>query len=263
MERTEAPWSQGAGSIAGRLLAPVTGKVSALRRARMFHPSGLLCRAHVVTAPAERRLEPLATALAGPALVRFSSALWKQGEAPDVLGCALRFTREPLGVVAHEGDQDLLLATIQRPWTMPFAPFTTRRHDFFANTYFGVSPFEVEGLGRVEWRLVPEPAARASAARGGPDRRGRIARALREGTAVLGLELAPYAGPLKRPRPASFRRVVQLCLTSWLDDLDQEALRFDPFRTGRGIRPVGFVHDLRRATYARSQAERPPSTAPR
>ncbi|MEO8183439.1 MAG: hypothetical protein ABI895_31785 [Deltaproteobacteria bacterium] len=40
-------------------------------------------------------------------------------------------------------------------------------------------------------------------------------------------------------------------------DLDQEALRFDPFRAGRGVTPVGFVHALRRATYLASQRARP------
>ncbi len=40
-------------------------------------------------------------------------------------------------------------------------------------------------------------------------------------------------------------------------DLDQEALRFSPFQTGRGIVPSGFVHALRRATYPASQAARP------
>jgi hypothetical protein len=40
-------------------------------------------------------------------------------------------------------------------------------------------------------------------------------------------------------------------------DLDQEALRFDPFRAGRGIVPVGFVQWVRRLTYASSQRLRP------
>jgi len=39
--------------------------------------------------------------------------------------------------------------------------------------------------------------------------------------------------------------------------LDQEALRFDPFRDGRGIHPVGFVHAMRRWVYAASQWARP------
>lgn len=69
------------------------------------------------------------------------------------------------------------------------------------------------------------------------------------GQAVLVLEaqaslLSPYQ-PLAEVRVA--RRL----------DLDQEALRFSPFRTGRGIEPRGFVHGLRRAVYPVSQAVRP------
>jgi hypothetical protein len=40
-------------------------------------------------------------------------------------------------------------------------------------------------------------------------------------------------------------------------ELDQEALRFDPFRDGRGITPVGFVHSMRKLTYLASQRARP------
>jgi hypothetical protein len=38
---------------------------------------------------------------------------------------------------------------------------------------------------------------------------------------------------------------------------DQAQLRFSPFHDGAGLRPVGFVHSLRVATYASSQAARP------
>jgi hypothetical protein len=41
--------------------------------------------------------------------------------------------------------------------------------------------------------------------------------------------------------------------------LDQERLRFSPFRDGKGISPVGFVSGLRRATYLLSQLARPAS----
>jgi hypothetical protein len=79
---------------------------------------------------------------------------------------------------------------------------------------------------------------------------------MQEGRAVLVLEVSPYTGPLLPPQPARFKRVARLKLTGWLE-LDQEALRFDPFRNGRGLRPVGFVHAMRRATYAASQRHRP------
>jgi hypothetical protein len=216
----------------------------------MFHPRGVLCAARVEPAPARSELASVAEALAGVALVRWSSALWKRGEWTDVLGCALRFSTSPLAIEPKPGDQDLLLATIQRPWTMPLSPFTTRTHDFLANAYFGVSPFEVERLGRVEWRLAPLAPSPA-----GEDRRGRLALAMLQG-ARLSLELSPYPGPWRRPDPARFARVALIELTGELE-LDQEALRFEPFRSGRGLEPVGFVHGLRRATYSASQRRRP------
>lgn len=240
----------GTGQLVGDVMAPFTGALSALRHSRMFHPRGVLCGARVQPAPARRELASVAEALGGVALVRWSSALWKGGEWTDVLGCALRFTSPPLSIEPQPGDQDLLLATIQRPWTMPLSPFTTRTHDFLANVYFGVSPFEVEGLGRVEWRLVPVAPSPA-----GEQRRERLARAMAQG-ASLSLELAPYSGPWRRPSATRFARVAELLLTGELE-LDQEALRFDPFRSGRGLMPVGFVHALRRATYAASQRRRP------
>src|SRR6188768_1520949 len=110
-----AEWlSQTAGRFAGLALSPVTGVLSALRRSRMFHPRGLTCRADVEALPSHTCLPAPVAALVGPALVRWSSAWWKQGEWRDVLGCAIRFSTEPLGVEPRQGDQDLLLATIQR-----------------------------------------------------------------------------------------------------------------------------------------------------
>jgi hypothetical protein len=237
------------GWLAGLALSPITGGLSALRQSRMFHPRGLVCEAEVEAAAQTPVSRELAVRLAGPALLRWSSAWWKQGEATDVLGCALRFSSQPLRSEPHPGDQDLLLATIQRPWSMGAAPWTTDTHDFLANHYYGVSPFLVAGR-RVEWRLTPELGAPP-----GQSRAERLERALHEG-ACLRLELADYAGWWRRPLDSSFESVVRVRLRRFLD-LDQDALRFDPFRAGRGIEPVGFVHAMRRATYLTSQRARP------
>jgi hypothetical protein len=241
-----------AGWAMGLALSPVVGLISAARRSRMFHPTGLVCSARAEPAGnLGTAAASVAARLAGPALVRFSSAWWKSGEHIDVLGCAIRFTRGPLGAEPQPEDQDLLLATIQRPWSLPFAPLTTRFHDFLANAYFGVSPFEVPPLGRGEWRLVAE-YVRGS----GGSRRQRLAHAIAEGQAVLLLEWAPYSGPLAKPAIERFVPLLRIHLSGWLE-LDQRALRFDPFRGGRGLRPVGLVHHMRRAAYRASQALRP------
>src|SRR5581483_3247415 len=130
-----------AGVWAGWLLAPLTGTLSLLRRARMFHPEGAVYRARVETVPGPYAM--LGRRLEGPALARLSTAWWRSGkEWLDALGIAIRVGRDP-GAEAKRGDQDLLFATIRSPWTTPFAPLTTEQHDFLANDYYGVSPFEV------------------------------------------------------------------------------------------------------------------------
>lgn len=217
----------------------------------MFHPRGMICRAEVLPLASEAPAFAVAERLAGAALVRLSSALWKDREWPDVLGVALRFTDLPLTERPGPTDQDLLLATIRRPWTMLLAPFSTHFHDFLANDYYAVSPFDVRELGRVEWRIRPECSSPPGARRG-----ERLRSAVIAERASLVLEYAPYRPPWRFNDEAPFTPLARITLQEFAD-LDQEALRFDPFRAGRGIVPVGMIHALRRATYATSQFARP------
>lgn len=239
--------ADGAGRLVGLALAPITGLVAALRRSRMFHPHGIVTEAEVVADPAEPELAPLAARVAGPALARLSSAWWKnEREWTDALGLAVRLrARDTVDARPEPGDQDLLLATIRRPYTTPLAPLTTRVSDFLANDYYGVSPFLVDDFGRVYLR-----ARSARPGSDAPSRRARLEHDVAAGRAVLDLELA--AGPR-----GPWRRFARLRLTRVVAGVDQAALRFDPFRAGRGIRPTGFVHAIRRAAYAASQALRP------
>jgi hypothetical protein len=57
-------------------------------------------------------------------------------------------------------------------------------------------------------------------------------------------------GPGRRYHP-----LADVHLRSTLD-LDQEALAFSPFHTGRGIHPRGFINHLRRLTYPASARAR-------
>ena len=84
-------WGERLGAIAGWLWSPMTGTISLVRRARMFHPEGALYRAEVEPVR-ETPWPDVAKRLAGPALARLSSAWWRRGrELPDALGLALRF----------------------------------------------------------------------------------------------------------------------------------------------------------------------------
>lgn len=234
-----------AGRLVGAAAAPPVGAISAVRHARMFHPRGSVFSGRLD--PIAGRHHDVARRLAGRALVRMSGALSKrEAQRFEVLGVAVRISSAPIHFAEpRDGDQDLLFATIVSPLTMPLAPFTTRSGDFFANCYYGVAPFFVEGIGRVKLRLSPvfaPPHARGA-------RADALARAVDEGRAAFVLEV-------RRTLRTTWIPIATLVLDA-PSDVDQEALRFDPFRDGRGISPVGLVHAMRKATYAASQSARP------
>jgi hypothetical protein len=229
------------GRAAGWLLAPMTGTLSLLRQARMFHPEGTVYRAAVEAVPGP--YANVARRIEGPALARLSTALWRSGrEWPDALGFALRIGREP-GIEAKPGDQDLLFATIRFPWTLPFSPLSTRQHDYLANDYFAVAPFEVEGVGRAKLRLRgPRPTGLQ-----GDDRGEKLQNAIQRGEAVFRFELFVNG---------RWEAIATVRLEERVE-LDQAALRFWPDRAGRGFVPRGFVEAMRKGTYFLSQAARP------
>jgi hypothetical protein len=237
------------GLAAGRVAAPAFGALATVRRARVFHPVGELLEGAIHNVATDD-LDALGAPLDGPVLARFSGAFWKSPSSPlpDVLGCALRIGDGP------DGDQDLLFATIRRPWTMPFAPLTTRVDDYLANHYFAVSPFVVEGQAALLY-LRLRPLRQPSAGVGVQGRRERLAHALASGPIELALDAAYKAwGP--------WRQVARVRLDR-PSARDGAALRFDPFRTGRGIVPHGLVHALRRGAYSASQAARRAAPADR
>lgn len=233
------------GDVAGWLIGPLFAATTAARHARTFHPKGDVLRARATPEVSSGTLGALAKNLQGPALVRFSGALFRSDHhLPDVLGCAIRFrsTDEP-SPEPRIGDQDLLLATIRRPWTMFFAPLTTHARDFLANDYYGTSPFDLPGYGRGYLRARADRVAPRF-----PRRHERLFAAVWRGEAALHLEVS------RGPR-GPWQPLVRIVLDG-AAALDDAALRFAPFRTGRGIRPRGLVHALRRGVYAASQAAR-------
>lgn len=236
------------GTALGWSLAPLFAVTSRLRRARTFHPTGMVFSAVV---------EPVALGitagdtLRGPALVRFSSALWKgqQTEVLDALGCAVRFRRtDDPSPDPDRDDQDLLFATIRSPWTLLLAPFATDVHDFLANDYDGVSPFDVPGVGRAYLRLHPDRRVGGAAS---SSRAERLLAAVARGEAKMTLQV-------RAEGTRDWRPIATITLRG-LVDFDQARLEFWPFRVGRGFVPRGFVHALRRGVYAASQYARPSS----
>lgn len=228
----------------GAGLAPLTAAISHARQARMFHPDGVVLRASTEPCAAEPELQRIAEQLAGPTLARFSSALWRGHEWPDVLGAALRF-----GWDGEVGTQDLLLATIRFPWTMLLSPLATNYRSFLWNHYHAVSPFAVTGVGPAKLRLrSPRLGNRADSTRA-----EHLQNAMRAGHAVFELQLRRLdVSPLRR-RWEPLARVTLLAPV----DVDQSALRFSPFNDAAGLHPVGFIHAIRVAAYAASQRARP------
>ena len=233
-----------AGALLGRLWAPAIAAISRARSARMFHPVGSTFAGKVE--PIAGQLSTIGDRLEGYVLARLSAALWK-GEVGrfDVLGMALRFSAGPVvDEKAAADDQDLLFATIRSPLTMPLSPFTTDASDFVSNRYWAVSPFAIAPLGRFELRL--SPLGRAA---GTGSRHDRLRSAVAGGRAAWLLEA-------RRTLTLRWVAVARVQLEHPVE-LDQAALAFDPFRSGRGIVPVGLVHAIRRAAYASSQRGRP------
>ena len=235
------------GWAVGATWAPAVGAIAAARHARMFHPRGIAATG-VLEPILEGPHAEVARVIAGHALVRLSGAVSKEpAERFEVLGLGLRISDTRIVDPApRKNDQDLTFATILSPLSMPLSPFTTRSDDFLANRYHAVAPFEMGGIGRVKIRLVPASPAREQRELSRAD---RFVEAVHAGRAVFVLEV-------RRTLHRAWVPLARLSLTE-ISDLDQEALRLDPFRDGRGITPVGFVHALRRATYAASQAMRP------
>ena len=233
--------------VGGWALAAVTGPGAWLRRARFFHPEGVIYVAAVTNVGTDERARAVGERLAGAALVRFSSALWRKHEWKDVLGMAVRFRRTPVAsAVPEPSEQDLLCATIRSPWTTPVAAIPTRVHDFLANHFHGVSPFQVDDGGRVKLRFrAPKHEEHP-----GRSRQERLDLAVEAGRAVLTLEMRPLFAL------GAWQPVARLALERQVS-IDQAALRFSPFRDGRGLVPRGFVHALRVASYPASQGMRP------
>lgn len=243
---TFAMFRHASGVAAGAAVAPLAAFGSTVRRARVLHPRGTVLWGTVTPIAGDDAWHALGARLRGSVLVRFSGAWWKKRQWPDVLGCALRFTHATAPTVrSSPDDQDLLLATVRVPATTLLAPLTTHVGDYLHNAYFGVSPFRAEGLPAIKLRLralVADPTLAGS-------RSESLALAVEHKPVRLRLE-ARRAIPMAAYEPIAEIELLERA------NIDQEALSFDPYRTGRGLHPAGFVHALRIPIYAASRRAR-------
>lgn len=156
------------------------------------------------------------------ALVRLSWSLRNDG-GRDLLGVALRLSPfSPSTPYPREQDQDLLFASFKKLWTLPGAFFTTKK-DFFSNDYFTALPFTWENEESVSFKLS---------------------------STIEGFTL------YKRRKTGDWLILGKIELIE-KSTIDQEYLYFNPFQTGLGIHPQGFLQHLRKGAYAVSRRMRP------
>jgi hypothetical protein len=223
------------GWAAGLALSPVVAAVSWLREGRVAHPSGIVCAADVVPV-AQGELAVFAKRFTGGAIVRFSGAFWKRIDAPEPLGCAVRF-RGPRPLVADPspGDQDLITATP-----------SLYRHDFLRRPYYAIGNFDADTLPDVALRLLPVDTSPHP----GATRRERLLHAIDTNQANLRLEIRP-----RRDSDMPWSPLLELHISGLLL-MDQANLGFSPWRSGLGLIPRGALHAARAAVYPAGQAAR-------
>ena len=198
------------------------GALSALRRRRIFHPTGTAYSATVDIDPADQLGVPLFDERARRrAIVRLSRGAGVPAPLPDVLGLAVRI----LDAHGPGEDQDLLMVSSGTAPGLRHALLPAR--DYSDAFYSSILPLRIAGRAV----LIGAQATRSEDTPSVFD-------------LVFGSPLGPWQ-PLGR---------IEIGLQ--LPDQQAEALQFNPFVTGGGIEPAGVLNALRRRAYAGSQGGR-------
>jgi hypothetical protein len=219
--------------------------LAALRRRRSLHPAGVGYEGQLVVGdgPGRPSVPLLRPGAAYPALLRFSRGAGLPEPLPDALGVAVKLPN------AHGpgADQDLLLtSSADRPLLRRLL-FPAR--SFLRGAFSTALPYDLDGE-RVVVLLVPTPPGNGrfpgGVVRGG----GAMAELRAAAVAGLGLELrtAGTFGPSQR--------LATLTVGQPLSAHQTQDLRFNPWTTGPGIHPSGWLNLLRDAAYRASQRGR-------
>ena len=223
--------------VAGLSLGAVLAGLAAARQGKAFHPDGVVHDARLSIA-GSREAPPAAALLSRPgehrALVRFSRAFGLPRPIPDLLGLSLRVPHA-YGDGRH---QDFLLVTSadlpvvhhiflpavdvqQRPYTSAL-PYRAA-HDLFL-------------VGALPRDDSPRP--------GGENEFDRLQAAAATGRLAFDLAVGPVTG--------RFRPVGTLHVEGRLG-AELDALRFNPWNTGGGLEPAGWLNGARDRAYKWSQ----------
>jgi hypothetical protein len=242
-----------AAAAAGPVVAAGFYALAALRRRRSLHPTGIGYRGRLQV-PVERSARPgvplFHAGATHPALLRFSRGAGLPEPLPDALGVAIKLPD------AHGPgvDQDLLLTSstdrpLLRRLLFPAASFV---HGAFSTAL----PYDL-GSERVVLLLVPAPISAGPSTGGAGHRHVGGALAELHAVAANGLELElRTAKSFGRSQP-----LATVTVGPPLSPDQTEALRFNPWTTGPGIHPSGWLNLLRDAAYQASQRGRVRTTS--
>jgi hypothetical protein len=227
-------------AVAGPVVAAGFHALAVLRRRRSLHPSGTGYRAWL-RVPDERPPGtgvPLFQAgVTHPALLRFSRGAGLPDPLPDALGVAIKLP----DAHGRGADQDFLLtSSTDRPLLRRLL-FPAR--SFVRGAFSTALPYDLGGE-RVVLLLVPTPA------KAGRPAGGALAELRTVAADGLAFELRA-ARSVGRSRP-----LATVTVGASLPAEQAAALRFNPWTTGPGIRPAGWLNLLRDAAYRASQRGR-------
>lgn len=227
-----------ASAVAGVVVGGALAVVAALRRSKPVHPAGAAYEARLRVAgaaAAPRAATLLSTPGEHRAVVRFSRSLGLPRSIADLLGISIRIV-DAYGPGRH---QDFLVVTSADIPALHRIFLPAR--DVQQRPYTSSLPYRAGGelflVGVLPRPDSPRPAGR--------DELDRIRRAAATGN--LRFDLAT-AAPGHR-----FSAVAELHIGEPLK-ADGDAMRFNPFNSGGGLRPAGFVNAMRRYAYPLSQA---------
>jgi hypothetical protein len=240
-----------AAAAAGPVVAAGFYTLAALRRRRSLHPTGVGYQGRL-RVPDERPPRPgvplFQAGATHPVLVRFSRGAGLPEPLPDALGVAIKLPD------AHGPgvDQDLLLtSSTDRPLLRRLL-FPAR--SFVRGAFSTALPYDL-GSERVVLLLVPAPF-NAGRSAGGGGRRPVGGLAELRAVAANGLEFElRTARSFGRSQP-----LATVTVDAPLPADQTEGLRFNPWTTGPGIHPSGWLNLLRDAAYQASQRGRNQAT---
>ena len=226
-----------AADAAGVALGAALAGVGFVRRSKPVHPHGVTYSARL-SVPGAPRAPTGSTLLSSPAehaaVIRFSRSIGVPRPLPDLLGMSLRV----LDAYGPDLHQDFLLVTCgARPL---LHHVLLPAGDVQQRPYSSAFPYRA-GDRRFVVGALPDPDSPRPE---GNDERHRLARAAATGRLSFALAVAGV--------PGRFEPVAAIHVGEPLPDTF-EALRFNPFHCGGGLRPSGLLNRMRRSAYPLSQ----------